>query len=272
MHVPGDGDRSQDKRELEKRVLMAQTEPSSGQREWLLREYRPYIQKIASRICKRSVTMQDDEFSIALNGFNEAISRYEQNQPSSFLSFAYMVVQRRLVDHYRREKKHQNQLPLVPAGARENEPTHPEVVAQSFDHYREQELSEVRRSEVAQFTQLLRRYDITMTDLVKTSPKHRDTRENMLALAQIIVNEKELLKQLLHGKRITKDFAERVGCHRRTLKRHRTYLIALALVLVEDLPMMREYLGFSYEKKGGGACAEGDRDGSRSTLLGRDDT
>lgn len=254
MQVLGDGE-YQEKRELEERVLTAQADESSELREALLGEYQSYVIKIASRICKRSITIQDDEYTIALAGFNEAITQYRRSEPSSFLTFAYMVIQRRLADYYRREQKHRNQVPLIPPDARENEPIHKEVVAESFEQFRERELAEVRRSEIEQFTQSLARYGIKLTDLVKASPKHRDTRENMLSIARKITTDEQWMKEFLHQKKITKSFAEQIGCHRRTLKRHRIYLTALVLVLVEDLPLMRDYLGLPVERKGGGIRA-----------------
>ncbi|GGE08242.1 RNA polymerase sigma factor SigI [Marinithermofilum abyssi] len=272
MRVPGDGERDEKRRQLEERVLKAKASQSTEQREELLREHRQHIVRIASRICNRTVTMQDDEYSIALSGFDEAIQRYEEGQSSSFLSFAYMVIQRRLIDFFRREKKHLlSQVPLVSPGSKDNEPNYPEMVEQSFDHYREKELGEMRREEVVQFTKALSRFGIGMSDLVDASPKHRDTRKEMLEVARRLVADNELLKQFYEQKRIKKELAERVGCHRRTLKRHRTYLIALTLVLVEELPLMREYLGWPSEQKGGGDCAEGDRDGNRSAVLGHHD-
>lgn len=271
MQILGDGDQNQEKRELEERVLKAQADESSGQREALLGEYRSYVIKIASRICKRNITIQDDEYSIALAGFNEAITQYRRSEPSSFLTFAYMVVQRRLADHYRREQKHQNQVPLIPPDSRENEPTHREVVAESFERYRERELAEVRRLEIQQFSQSLARVGISMNDLVKSSPKHRDTREDMLAIARKIAANEKWMEEFLHQKTTKKSFAEKVGCHRRTLKRHRVYLTALVLVLIEDLPLLRDYLGLPVEKKGGGLGAEGDCNEEKSaTLCGAD--
>ncbi|WP_170105431.1 RNA polymerase sigma-I factor [Desmospora activa] len=266
MQVLGDGD-NQERRELEERVLTAQADESSGQREALLGEYQSYIIRIASRICKRSITLQDDEYTIALAGFNEAITQYRRSEPSSFLTFAYMVIQRRLTDYYRREQKHQNQVPLIPPDARENESVHKEVVAESFEQFRERELAEIRRSEIEQFTQALARFGIKLTDLVKASPKHRDTRENMLSIALEIAANQQWMEEFLHQKKIKKSFAEQIGCHRRTLKRHRIYLTALVLVLVEDLPLMRDYLGLPIDRKGGGIRAEGDGNGSQSAAL-----
>ncbi|WP_176391958.1 sigma factor [Marininema halotolerans] len=252
MH-PGDGDRDQHKQKIEKRVLLAQSDPSSGERESLISEYKLYITKIASRICHRQITAQDDEFSIALSGFDEAITRFEKGQPSTFLTFSYMVIQRRLTDFYRREQKHAtNQSAIAPRGTTENDSISPEIVKHSVDQYREDERRDMTRFEVVQFTKLIERYDIKLTDLVKSSPKHKDTRRDMLDMAKAIIADKELYEGFMNKKKIGKDFAKRLGCHPRTIKRHRMYLTALVLVFVEDLPLLRQYLDLPTYKKGGG--------------------
>ncbi|RYD02369.1 hypothetical protein N752_23855 [Desulforamulus aquiferis] len=66
-------------------------------REELIRNHRDYIIKVSSRICKRYLCWEnDDELSIALLAFNEAIDCYEFNQRASFSSFAYTVIHHRL--------------------------------------------------------------------------------------------------------------------------------------------------------------------------------
>ncbi|WP_091742311.1 sigma factor [Marininema mesophilum] len=251
MH-PGDGDRDQHREMIEKRVLLAQSDPSSGERESLLSEYSLYVTKIASRICHRQITVQDDEYSIALSGFDEAITRFEEGRQSTFLSFSYMVIQRRLTDFYRREKKHTQQLAIAHSGTTESESISPEVVKHSVDQYREDERRNMTRLEVVQFSQFLERYEIKLTDLVKSSPKHNDTRRDMLSVAKRIVADAELYEVFMNKKKTGKDFAERVGCHPRTLKRHRMFLTALVLVFVEDLPLLRQYLDIPSHVKGGG--------------------
>ncbi|MDA8352891.1 MAG: sigma-70 family RNA polymerase sigma factor [Firmicutes bacterium] len=252
MHGPGDGDRNLQEMDVEQRVWIAQQEPSSRIRDELIAENQLYVKKIASKICKRNITAQDDEFSVALMGFNEAINNYRRDQSSTFPSFAYTVMKRRLTDYFRSEKRHLNQMPLVHPDAKDNESTYPEVVKKSFEQYEDRELEEHRRSDVAEFREHLSRFGITMEKLVNVSPKHRDTRENLLKIAQKIVSEKDLFDSFYKQQRIKREVAERLGCHRRTLKRHRHYLIALVVVLVEDLPTIRGYLGVSSEPKGGG--------------------
>lgn len=251
MQVPGSGELLEQIPEIEARVREAQAAESGGTREDLLKDLEPYILRVASKVCKRPISKQDDEFTIALIGLNEAISCYESEQSSSFLSFAYMVIHRRLVDYYRHEKKHANQVPLVPPNAKENDLQYPEVVSRSFAQYREEELTRARRLEVLHFSQCLERFGIKMSDLVKSSPKHRDTREHLLEIASRIVADKDLLSDFYEQVKPGKELADRIGLHRRTLQRHRKYLVALTVVLVEDLPLIREYLGLSSGKKGG---------------------
>ena len=47
-----------------------------------------------------------------MNAFNEAINQYRYNGGSSFLGFAQTVIRRRLIDHIRKEERHQSQIPL----------------------------------------------------------------------------------------------------------------------------------------------------------------
>ncbi|SMO70926.1 RNA polymerase sigma factor [Melghirimyces algeriensis] len=254
MHGPGDGDRNLLEMDIETRVKEAQEDPSSPIRDELIIENRQYVRKVASKICKKHIRIQDDEYSIALMGFNEAINNYKENQSTAFLSFAYTVIKRRLTDYFRSEKRHLYQVSLVPADAKSQESNYPEVVKKSFEEHQDIELKEKRQSDVEEFRDHLLKFNISMDKLVKVSPKHKDTRENLLKIAQRIVSSEELLEQFCKQQRIKKEFAEQVGCHRRTLKRHRIYLIALVVVLVENLPTIRSYLGLPAERKGGEEC------------------
>lgn len=262
LHGSGDGDQNLQVASLEERVLEARKDASI--REELINEHQSYILKVASKVCIRSITKQDDEFSIALAGFDEAISSYRSDQGTKFHSFAFTVIKRRLTDYFRSEQRHYNQVPLVSGDSKDNEPTHREVIEKSHENHHDRELEEKRKSDVEEFTEHLLRFKITMKDLTKVSPKHRDTRQNLLDIARKIESDPELKKQFYSRKRLKKGFSESVGCHRRTLKRHRTYLIALMVVLVEDLPTIREYLGLpAFDRKGGGDGAERDFDGGQ---------
>ncbi|MBQ9941672.1 MAG: RNA polymerase subunit sigma, partial [Christensenellaceae bacterium] len=54
---------------------------------------------------------RDEELSVAMMAFHEAILGYERGR-GSFLKYAQRAIQNRLIDHYRKEKKHAGHISL----------------------------------------------------------------------------------------------------------------------------------------------------------------
>lgn len=231
--------------DFEKRVEKIQSTGSPTQRDQLLRELEPHVGRIASRVCQRIITKHDDEFMIAYSAMNEAIERFRSVEQSSFLSFAFVVIRGRLIDYFRQEKKHRNQVPLEVPGRSDTdgEMLHPELNNHSMDQFQAKSQAELIRLEVELFKTALQRHGITLDEVVKKCPKHRDTRENMLEIAKKIASKREYLQSFYHSTKLNKDLVKELGYHRRTLSRHRVYLIALTIVVLEDVPHMKSYLG-----------------------------
>lgn len=232
--------------DLEARVLQVQTAHSPEQRDDLLRELEPHVRRIASRVCRRVITQQDDEYMIAYRALDEALEKYKPDFNASFLSFAYKVIQRRLVDFFRQEVKHQRVLPISATGVRDDENNNnndQNLVAVSIERHKDEELDHMRRLEIEIFIDALGKFGITLNDLAKKKPKHRDTRENLFRIAKQLVADEKLLHTFYTQKRPDKETAKALGMHRRTLSRHRNYLIALTIVVVEDLGLLRSYIG-----------------------------
>ena len=87
-------------------------------------------------------------------------------------------------------------------------------------------------------------FDITLTDLVKISPKHYDARQRAYEVAKLIVGQKELLDYLWNKKALPlKQIEEQVDVSRKTLERQRKYIIALVLILGErNFEHLRSYI------------------------------
>ncbi|MBR6575453.1 MAG: hypothetical protein IKK61_10785, partial [Clostridia bacterium] len=60
----------------------------------LIRDYIPFIRSEASKCISRLCTEQDDEYSIAMIAFHEAILGYEHGR-GAFLSYASMLIRSR---------------------------------------------------------------------------------------------------------------------------------------------------------------------------------
>ena len=70
----------------------------------LIAAYMPFIKSETSKFINRPPDQSDDELSIAMFAFYEAIRDYSRFR-GSFLKFAAMKIKNRLIDHYRKEKR-----------------------------------------------------------------------------------------------------------------------------------------------------------------------
>src|SRR5699024_1279570 len=89
-------------------MIMSAQEGDGTIQNFLLRSYQPFIATCVSEVCKRFIDpKKDDEFSIGLWAFNEAILSYTPDRGCSFLSFAKLVVKRKVIDYIRYIKRKQ---------------------------------------------------------------------------------------------------------------------------------------------------------------------
>ncbi|WP_234701939.1 RNA polymerase sigma-I factor [Desulfotomaculum nigrificans] len=223
-----------------------------GAREIILSEAKSFIQKTAVNFCARPLEWGlDDELSIALMAFNEAIDRYQDNRNIPFLGFARLVIKSRLSDHFRKEARHKHQ-PLEYQTA-DNSTIQLET-EQAWENYLREAEARERQEEVVEFQRELSQYGISVSDLVEASPKHKDARENLIAVAKQVVDRPDLIEQLIRTKRLPiKELDQICGLHRKTLEKGRRYIIAMALLLHYKERFI--YL-YSYLRLTGWSCGE----------------
>lgn len=238
--------RSSDERsQLAELVTRAQA-GSTAAREKLLQDYRPFYLRVASNCCRKYLVLgRDDEASIAMIAFNEAIDSFDRSGGASFLSFAEIVVKRRMVDYFRRQSKRAEEIPLSTFETDENEEGVLQKIESKEAHtvLQIQEETEQRREEIFRLDQLLSHYGIRFSELVKISPRHQDARDRALQVAKALISDPELLGYLTRKKSLPlKELEARVKVSRKTLERQRKYIITLALILIGDFYHLQEYL------------------------------
>lgn len=200
-------------------------------REELLRFHDPFIRQVASRICGRPVDSHDDEFSVALLGLNEAIDRYEGRAGASFLTYATAVIRHRLLDHFRRESKGRRTVPLEADDARE-QLSWPAEVKEAWARFEAEQEERHTNEEIDMMVTELSRYGITLADLVASSPRHRDTKANLLRVVQVILGRPELLAHLRRAKQLPLKELEQVsGVSRKVLESGRRYIVAVTVIM-----------------------------------------
>ncbi len=214
-------------------------------REDLIGRFRPFILKSASRVSKRYLQEGvDDEYAIALLAFNEAIDHYAPEHGTAFLTFSDTVIHRRLIDYFRQQGRH----PEIPISDLEREddegepynPLDQNAAEQAFAQEQEEQ---ARRDEIAAFSQVLQDYGLSFSDLVRASPRHQDARRTAQEVARTLVSDQDLLARLRRDRKLPlKELAQRVSVSRKTLERQRTYIVALAILLSHDFPILSEYV------------------------------
>jgi len=215
-------------------------------RNQLLKDYIPFVAKCASQATGRYIRRgQDDEFSVALTAFNEAIERYDMDRGASFLGFADTVIKRRLIDYFRSKQANQKDLPLSDFEIEDDEENVINYVEiqKSVEEHRKQVESDARREEIIRFAMMLSDFEITMDELVDISPKHQDARENAIEVAKVIASQQDLSDYLLTKRSLPlKSLMNHVQVSRKTIERQRKYIIAASLILIGDFEMLQDYI------------------------------
>lgn len=205
-------------------------------------DYKPFIIKSVSQILNnRYIDIENsEEYSVGLIAFNEAIEKYDKDKKCSFKKFSYQVMQRRLIDYQRKNEKSSK---VYPFSYFEEDESHDfeyrYLVERDTDHVYNFEV----REEFASFVNKMKDFGITMDDLVKNMPKHRDSRKTCAKIAKYIAEDDELYKKFNTKKTIPfKDIADYIDVSQRTVERNRKYIIALVLILKSDLDIIKNYI------------------------------
>ncbi|WP_308216608.1 RNA polymerase sigma-I factor [Pseudalkalibacillus decolorationis] len=211
----------------------------------LLEDYQPFIKKVTSKVCNQYIDHSRDEYSIGLSAFNEAINQYQEGQGSRFLTFADMVIRRRVIDYIRKEARQNRYIFLEPEETDEEgrlEDSYAEQKA-AIEHFDHQQQIETRVYEIEEFQELLKDYGITFKVLSKNCPKHIDARENAKQIAKLLAEDKQLASYLSEKKQLPiKDLLNMVSCSRKTIERNRKYIIAIALIYLGGYTSLKSYI------------------------------
>jgi len=229
---------------LEDKVLLAQKDKLVAND--LIEKYKNFILSCAQKTVGRYITEHDDGYSIALIAFNEAIHKYDVAK-GSFLNFSRMVIKNRLIDNIRKESKNENVIPLSQL-VRQDE----DGKVTDFDIEDKNEIYSDIKFEIEALSSELSVYGISYMDLAKVTPKSKKTKAacfsaiKFLTDSSILVNEVKL-KKLLPIQAIL----NRVDINRKTIERHRKYILAAVIILSGEYDNIAGY--FSEIRGGAGS-------------------
>lgn len=229
-------------REIDKRAVAALED--AQELNCLILEYEPYILKCASNVAKRYVTKSDDEWSVALKAFSDAVTAYSYEK-GSFLHFAELIISRRLIDYFRTQNKYRNELsvnPSVFSGEAGEEGEDLFLVTEIGSKTVTTKESNLK-DEIEAVSQQLAKYGFSFYDLINCSPKSRKTKAACAAAVDFIISSPLLCRELRHSKNLPLKLIEKdARIPRKVLERHRKYIIAAIEILIGDYPGLADYM------------------------------
>lgn len=199
-------------------------------REDFLENNKPFIHKIACKFSRRLLEWgRDDELAIALMALDEAIDRFRADTGVPFPAYARIVILSRLTDHRRRENRNASvEVPLQQQGDESNSAE----FSKAWEVHLLETATRERIEEIKEFAELLRGYGVSFEDLVKCSPRHRDTRRSLMLAAAELTKRENLLEEFRVKKKLPlMELENCTGISRKTLERGRKYIIAISLLI-----------------------------------------
>jgi RNA polymerase sigma factor len=220
-------------------------------REKLLKQHEFYILKCASRSCHRFITKSDDEWSISLLAFSQAIDSYELEK-GSFLKFADLVIKRRLIDYSKSQQKYSVETSVDPITF----DTEPEedtddlsmrmAVAEKVSHQDNGNL----KLEIEEASNLFKAYGFTFFDLSECSPRAEKTRRSCAKAINFMMQSPMLVSEMKSAKQLPLKMIEKnTDTPRKILERHRKYIIAAIEILSGEYPNLAEYMRYIREER-----------------------
>ena len=228
-----------DNKELE--IILDAAVNKDVKNDFLMREEQ-HILKLTAKICGKSLSFSDDEWSVGLNAVSYAIDTFDPDK-GEFWGYAGIVIKSRLTDHYRKIKGSEI---LVDedsfAGVLDEEANDSGLRREIASKTMVTDENPIR-DEIEALTTELSDYNISFFDLAGNSPKAGKTKETCVGILKAIFTPPPLTDIIKNTKSIpVKELSKRYKFSKKLTDRYRKYLIVSTLILSGDYPELSEYL------------------------------
>ncbi|NCB92972.1 MAG: sigma-70 family RNA polymerase sigma factor [Clostridia bacterium] len=209
-----------------------------------IQKYLPFIKSETAKFLKRSpIEGEDDELSIAMFAFYESMTGYKKSR-GSFLKLAAVTIRNRLIDHYRREKKHSVVISYdQEQTVGESSVSMIDTLADDNNDIEAHGSRSAAKEEILHFSKQLEKYGLSLSDVADSCPKQERTMMSCMDVLAYARRNPEVLDQMItSGKLPITKLAQETGVDKKTLERHRRYLFAILLAYTNGFEIIRGHL------------------------------
>ncbi|MCY6370200.1 sigma-70 family RNA polymerase sigma factor [Clostridium ganghwense] len=209
-------------------------------RDKFIEDNKKFIYNTAYKVCKKSLDWKnDDELSIALISFNKACDSYSDNR-GNFFSYASILIRNSLIDFFRKSKN----TPYLVFDTKDDDGIDHIDYKSSMNQYDIDCENRKRAEEIALFSGELKKYKLDFSSLVKSSPSHIDTRNQLLNLA-LICSKNDAILEYIRNKHLlpVSQIVLLTNAKKKYIEKWRRYILTLILILSSsDYPHIKSYL------------------------------
>ena len=231
-------------------VYAAKTDSEAA--DTLISQYMGFIRSETAKFTHAArADGHEDELSIAMLAFYEAILGYEKTR-GAFLPYAARAIRNRLVDHYRTEKRHGDVISLHAPAGDEGDRTLLDTLPDHRDEIGDYEARSASQQEIREFAETLSRFGLTFSDVADNCPRQERTLAACRRVLDFARSRPDLLARVEDtGKLPMAELAVGSGVEKKTLERHRKYLVAILLAFTNGYEIIRGHLCQLAPAKGG---------------------
>lgn len=217
----------------------------------LIRSYLPFINAEVSRFLNRFVSSSDDELSIGMMAFHEAILGYTSSK-GTFLNYAALTIKSRLIDFQRSQSRHSGILSFDQSIGDQEDSTLHDVVASDIKDGEQEAHLQATKQEILELTYVLKGFGLSLSDVADNSPKQERTLEKCKQVIRYARDNPEILEELHQTKKLPlKKLVDGSQVDRKTIERHRKYVLTMLIILSNGYDIIRGHLVNVIREKGG---------------------
>ncbi len=202
--------------------------------DYLIEKHMPFIVKTISEVTGRYVSCEnDEEVSVGLLAFNEAIERFDDDK-GHFLSFAKLVISSRIKNYLKSENRHQHT-------------SFDELVDNGMDlrdeYVEKEEENKELVDEITLFKEKISSFGFGLEELVEEAPKQQATRINAINLSRQISNEQDLVDFMNEKKRLPiSKIVSRFDVTEKVVKRSKKFIISVVIIITDNMSLLKNWI------------------------------
>ena len=191
----------------------------------LINQHMAFLIRTVSNFTGKYVSIEnDDEFSIALIAFTEAVKKYDEDR-GNFLGFAKLVIESRLKTYLGKKRKESSEVSLEA------------MQAEGIDFAEEKEENSSLHEEIIQYREELLLFGLTLEVLADRAPKHSDTRKRAVTVAEIASEDKETVEETYLKKKLPiRKVARLSKVTEKIVKGSKEFILSVLIIFVKQFP------------------------------------